>query len=130
MFTGVSVTSIKQDSVDIEFCTSYLGVSYESYAMELSSSDATPVSVIRHYLPYFVPVQQIVTDCCTVVKEIACGQFVWAVYRYLHAFVARRQEALLARVYFACLSATYTVSCVQEWCSLALLTLFTEQELF
>jgi len=97
-FTGVTVTSVKQNSVNVEFCTSYLGTLYESYAMELSSSDDAPVSVVHHDLPYFVPVQQIVTDCCTVAKEEAHGQFVWTVYRYLHAFVARRQETLLAQV--------------------------------
>lgn len=94
---GVAVTAVKQNSVSIEFCTSYLGMSYESYALELSSSDAAPVSVVHHDLPYFVPVQQIVSDCSTVAKEEARRQLVWAVYRYLHAFVARRQETLLAQ---------------------------------
>jgi len=93
---------------------SYLGISYESYAMELSSSDATAVAVIHHGLPYFVPVQQIATHCSTVAKEIACGEFVWTVYRYLHAFVARRQETMLAQVFF-CLFVCYcTICCVQE----------------
>ena len=105
VFKGVAVTSVNENSVSVEFCTSYLGVSYESYAMELSFSDASPVSVIHHDLPYFVPVQQISTECCKVAKEEACGEFVWAVYRYLRAFVARRQETQLARVCFARLSA-------------------------
>jgi len=114
VLTGVVVTSVKQNSVCIEFCTSYLGQLYESYAIELTSDDATPVSVIRHNLPYFVPLQQIATDCSTVAKEIACGQFVWAVYRYLHAFVVRRQETVLAQVCFACLSVTCSICHMQE----------------
>ena len=92
------MTAVKQNSVNVEFCTSYLGTSYESYAMELSLADASPLSVIDHNLPYFVPLQQILADYATVAKETACQQFVWAVYRYLHAFVARRQETILAQV--------------------------------
>jgi len=109
VFKGVAVTLVKEKSVSVEFCTSYLGISYESYAMELTSSDATPVSVVHHDLPYFVPVQKIVTDCCSVAKEVACEQFVWAVYRYLHAFVARRQEAQLAGVCFVYLYIAYII---------------------
>lgn len=92
--------SVKQNSVDLDFCTSYLGTSYESYVMELSLIDTTfsPLSVIHHDLPYFVPVQQIVAESSTVAKETACQQFVWAIYRYLHAFVARRQETVLTKV--------------------------------
>ena len=94
--------SVKQNSVSLEFCTSYLGTSYESYTMELllSLADATPtpLSVIRHDLPYFVPVQQIAAEYSTVAKETACQQFVWVIYRYLHDFVARRQETVLAKV--------------------------------
>lgn len=92
------MTSVKQNSVSIELCTSYLGVSYESYAMEFQLTDSTPVSVTRHNLPYFVPLQQILADYATVAKEVACQQFLWAVYQYLHAFVARRQETILAKV--------------------------------
>jgi len=98
--SGVAVTSVKENSVCFEFCTSYLGVSYESYAMELSLTDATPLSVICHDLPYFMPVQQIATDSSTVANETAHQQFVWAVYLHLHAFVARRQETVLAKVSF------------------------------
>jgi len=106
IFAGVTVTSVKQNSVGIELCTSYLGISYERYAIELSQTDAAPVSVIRHDLPYFVPLQQILADSATDAKETACQDFVWAVYRYLHAFVARRQETVLAKVSFICLLVT------------------------
>ena len=94
------MTSVKEDSVCLEFCTSYLGKSYESYVMELSLTDAAPLSVIRHDLPYFVPLQQIVGEYSAVTKETAYQQFVWAVYQHLHGFVARRQETVLAKVGF------------------------------
>ena len=68
--------------------------------MELSLTDATPLSVIRHNLPYFVPLQQILADYAIVSKDTVCQQFVWAVYQCLHAFVARRQETILAQVSF------------------------------
>jgi len=71
--------------------------------MELSLTDAAPLSVIRHDLPYFVPVQQLVADYSAAAKESATQQFVWAIYQYLHAFVARRQETVLAKVSFICL---------------------------
>lgn len=101
------MTSVKENSVNIELCTSYLGISYESYAMELSLTGDNVVSVICHDLPYFVPVQQILADNAAVAKETACQQFVWAVYRYLHAFVARRQETVLAKVCFISLHVTF-----------------------
>jgi len=72
--------------------------------MELSLPGATPLSVIRHYLPYFVPVQQIVAECSAVPDVTACQQFVSTIYRYLHAFVARRQETVLAKVHSICLN--------------------------
>jgi len=99
-FLGVTVTSVKQNSVDIELCTSYLGISYERYAIELSLTDAMSVSVVRHNLPYFVPLQKILADSNAAAEETACQHFVWTVFRYLHAFVARRQEAVLAKVIF------------------------------
>jgi len=93
------VRSVKQNSVNLDFCLSYLGTSYESYTMELLLTDSTfPQSVVHHDLPYFVPVQQILAANSTVAKETACQQFVWSVYRYLHAYVARRQETVLAKV--------------------------------
>lgn len=94
---GVAVTSVNQISVCLEFCTSYPGTSHECYTVELTLPGATPVSVLRHDLPHFIPVQQIVAECLTVADTTAYQQFVWTVYRYLHAFVARRQETVLAK---------------------------------
>lgn len=109
MVAGIAVRSVNENVVSIEFSTSYLGILYESYTMELSLTDAGPPTVLRHDLPYFVPVQQMATKYSTVAKETSCEQFVWAVYRYLHAFVARRQESMLVPVCFTRYSILYTV---------------------
>lgn len=100
---GIVVMSVNENVVSIEFSTSYLGILYESYTMELSLTDAGPPTVLRHDLPYFVPVQQMATNYSTVAKETSssCELFVWAIYRYLHAFVARRQESMLVPVCLA-----------------------------
>jgi len=103
-FAGAAVTSMNENAVCIEFRTSYLEISNEVYTVELSLTDASPLSVIRHDLPSFVPLQQLLTHSSSFAKEIACPQFVWAVYRYLHAFAARRQETVLAKV---CISPLY-----------------------
>lgn len=104
--------SVKQNLVNLEFCTSYLGVSHESYMMELSLNDGAPLSVIRHALPYFIPVDQLAAEFCTDASETACQRFVWAIYRYLHAFVARRQEAIFAKVSCTCQTVALPKFCI------------------
>jgi len=80
--------------------------------MELSLNDGAPLSVIRHALPYFIPVDQLAAEFCTDASETACQRFVWAIYRYLHAFVARRQEAIFAKVSCTCQTVALPKFCI------------------
>ena len=97
-YAGVTVTSTESDTVELQFCTSYLGKSYESYVVKLMSTNDTPLSVVSDDLPYFLPVQQIEASCQSGAGEAMRQEFVWSVYRHLHAYVSRRQETLLAKV--------------------------------
>jgi hypothetical protein len=82
----------------ITFQLSYQGKSCESYVADVRLCGEVPISIERHDIPQFVPLAAIVAKCSSGLAEFYLDDFVWSVYRYLNAYVTRKQDALAARV--------------------------------
>jgi len=95
-FTGVSVSSVGERLTRITFQTSYLGKSCDSFIADLRLGGNVPLTIVRHDIPQFVPLSQIVAKCSSL--EFCLDDFVWNVYSYLNAYVTRKQDVLAARV--------------------------------
>lgn len=98
--SGVSVSSLGAEVSRITFQTSHLGQAYDCYTVDvaLMAHGQVPFAVLRHDLPPFIPLTKIVDECVLAASKNIVECFIWTVFKYLHAYVCRRQEAAMLKV--------------------------------
>lgn len=98
LLSGVSVSSLGAEVSRIIFQTAHLGQAYDCYTVDVELGGQIAFAVLRHDLPPFVPLTKIVDECISAPSKNGVECFIWTVYKYLHAYVSRRQEAMMLKV--------------------------------
>ncbi|XP_077989690.1 centromere protein O-like [Glandiceps talaboti] len=88
--TGISVTAVQDNRIRICFDSFYSEEYHEPYYMELDIKDQRVVSIYRHTLPYFIPLQKLIDHKLNENTK----DFLQTISGYLTAYVARRQQAV------------------------------------